>query len=448
MVERLYWRAGFGPSDTDRQTWTGRPVSDLVDYFISTPGSQLGRGSVPAPTSNGHPIDPLVSDDDLIMEWLDRMQWAANPFVERLTFFWHRHFAVSRDSGIPAQWLLTYRNRLHSYADLGTNPAATFRALALDMTTNDGAMSYFLTGYQNVKSHPNENYAREFMELFCLGVRDSAGNPNYTQTDVMELARAFTGWKLDFQPASPTYGQTSFSPGSFDAGSKTILGQTGAFNAHQAVDVVLSHPSHAPFLVRKLWNEFHHVPIPGDALADCVATYTAGGQLQLKSLLGKILSHPLIFDRLDEPGLVKPPVVVVVGVLKAMGAPLRDYFARDAMDGMQQLPYHPPNVAGWEGGLSWFNSSTATARFLWVITAQYLKWSNANPVPDAGAGETAQQAFDRAYAESASPWLSLTTRQQILNVSSQLAANTTSRRRERQYALRALILGGPDAQVM
>jgi uncharacterized protein (DUF1800 family) len=455
MVERLFWRAGFGPSDGDRSAWTGRPLGDLVDFFLSSPSSQLDRGTVPAPTSNGHPIDPLVSDDDLIMEWLDRMQWAANPFVERLTFFWHRHFAVSRDSGIPAEWLLAYRNRLHSYADLGANPTASFRALALDMTTNDGAMSYFLTGYQNVKSHPNENYGREFMELFCLGVRDSAGNPNYTQTDVMELARAFTGWQLDFQPASATYGQTHFSPVYHDAGSKTILGQTipaepspSPLNASQAVDVVLAHPSHAPFLVRKLWNEFHHVPIPDDALADCVATYTAGGQLQLKPLLRKILSHPLIFDRLDEPPLVKPPVVFVVGVLKAMGAPLRDYFAHDALDQMQQLPYHPPNVAGWEGGLSWLNTGTATARFQWVVTAQYVKWSNANPVPDAGPGETPQQAFDRAYAESASPWLSSATRQQILNGPAQLPADTASRRHERQYALRALMLGGPDAQVM
>src|SRR4051794_33514956 len=199
MVDRMFWRAGFGPSAADRATWTGRTVGELVDHFLDTP-QQLSPTSTPPKTQGGGAIDPLASDDELVMEWLDTMQRAQNPFIERLTFFWHRHWAVNRQDGTPAQWMLNYRDLLRSHADLAANPNSTFKALAMDMTTNDGAISFFLTMWANQKGEVNENYAREFMELFCLGVTDANGNANYSQTDVSELARAFTGWRLDQNP--------------------------------------------------------------------------------------------------------------------------------------------------------------------------------------------------------------------------------------------------------
>jgi len=307
MVDRLFWRAGFGPSDADRQAWTGRDVGELVDFFLSTPNTLRATSTPPLTQGNGA-IDPLVSDDELVMDWIDRMQRSTNPFVERLTFFWHRHWAVTRDDGTPARFLLTYADRLRSYADLGANPSATFRDLAYDMTTKDGAMSLFLNGTQNTKTRPNESYAREFMELFCLGVVDAQGNPSYAQTDVSELAKAFTGWRVDQTPTSPTYGQVSFQSSSFDSGSKTILGKTASFTATQAVDQVLAHPAHAPNLVRKLWGEFIATP-PDQATVDALASVYTGSGLQLKPLLRRILTHPLVFESLDEPNLVKPPVL-------------------------------------------------------------------------------------------------------------------------------------------
>jgi uncharacterized protein (DUF1800 family) len=445
MVDRMFWRAGFGPSAADRQQWIGRRVDELVDHFLTSPQSYPATPT--PPTNGGLPLDPLASNDDLVMEWLYRMQTAVNPFTERLTLFWHRHFAVSRSSGIAGQWLLAYRNRLARYGALAANPQASFRALALEMTTQDGAMSYFLTGYSNVKAHPNENYAREFMELFCLGVHDALGNPNYAQSDVTQLARAFTGWHLDFAPASPTYGQTSFDASEFDGGVKTFLGHTGAFTAVQAVDVVLGHPSHAPYMITKLWHEFILAPVPPATLADLIATYTAGGQLLLVPLLRKILTHPLMFESLDEPNMIKPPVVYYVGVVKAMDAPLRDYWPAQTLTGMQQLLYNPPNVAGWEGGLSWLNTSTIAQRFDALISLQHLKYKTSF-VDEGGSGETSQQAFDRAYAAVGGPWLSPATRQLLLAFSASTPSSDVYKRRERQYALRAFMLGGPDAQVM
>jgi uncharacterized protein (DUF1800 family) len=445
MVDRVFWRAGFGPSAADRTAWVGQPVTALVDHLLTTQQSYPPTDT--PPTVSGQPIDPLASNSDLVIEWLYRMLTGVNPLTERLTFFWHRHFAVSRSSGIPPEWLLAYRNRLQRYGDLAANPNASFRALALEMTTGDGAMSYFLTGDENVKGEPNENYAREFMELFTLGVQDAAGNPNYSQQDVEQLARAFTGWKLDQAPASPTYGQTSFNAGEFDGGTKTILGQTGAFTAAQAVDIVLSQPVHAPFLITELWHEFILAPVPPATLTDLVATYTAGGQLLLAPLIRKILSHPLLFESLDEPNMIKPPVIYYVGLVKAMDAPLQDYWPAQTLNDSQQLPYDPPNVAGWEGGLSWLNTSTVAARFDAVISSQWLKYK-VNFIDEGGPGETAQQAFDRAFAAVGQPWLSAQTGQLLLTFAATTPSSDVNKRRERQYALRGFMLAGPDAQVM
>ncbi len=459
MVDRLWWRAGFGATDVERSAWVGKEVGDLVDFFL-TQTQSLAPTTTPPLSQGNQPIDPLASSDELIMEWLDTMARAANPLTERLTFFWHRHFAVARSSGVPAAFLLAYRNRLRRYGDLAANPQASFRDLAREMTTQDGAMSLFLTGTSNVAGHPNENYAREFMELFTLGVRDAQGNPNYTQVDVTQLARAFTGWRLDQAPASPTFGQVSFVPGSFDPGTKTIFGQSANWGAvagtpagaQSAVDLVLAQPSHAPFLISKLWAEFVRAPIPAARLADLAAAYTAGGGLRLAPVVRSILSDPLIFASIDEPDMIKPPVVYAVGVLRLMGAPLRWYFQASGLQAMQQVPYDPPNVAGWEGGLAWLNTTTVQARFEFVKSCQYLKhnpngYPGAQPVADV-PGEPAQAALARALAAVGTPWLSAATAAQLLAFAQAQPTGTATQRAWRQYALRALILGGPDGQVM
>jgi uncharacterized protein (DUF1800 family) len=455
MVDRLLWRAGFGPSAAHRATWTGRKVGDLVDWLLDTPPT-LAPTTTPPLTSANLPIDPLASDDELITEWLDRMQRADNPLPERLAFFWHRHWAVSRDSGIPPEWLVMYRDRLRSFADLPGNPNLSFRTIALDMTTKDGAMSYFLTSNQNRKGSPNENYAREFMELFCLGTVGSDGSANYTQADVQELARAFTGWLLDQAPTSATYGQVSFGGASyFDAKNKTIFGKTGPFTAAQAVDLVLAHPSHAQFIVRKLWAEFITGPIPQGSLDALVVAYTAGGALKLRPVLRGILTDPLIFDSLDEPNFIKPPVVYAVGVLRQLGCPMKAYWIPQALSAMQQRPYHPPNVAGWEGGLAWVNSNTVQARFDLLVRAQHLMYRGGaatsypgGVVPADIPGETAQAAFDRAFASASQPWLSAGAKTSLLAYATGAPVATAAQRRQRFYTLQALMLGGPDGQVM
>jgi uncharacterized protein (DUF1800 family) len=214
---------------------------------------------------------------------------------------------------------------------------------------------------------------------------------------------------------------------------------------------VLAHPNHAQFLIRKLWAEFIASPIPQPTLDELVAQYRAS--FALRPVIRGILTHPLIFESLDEPNLVKPPVVYAVGVLRALGAPLKGNHVRIALDNMQQRPYRPPNVAGWEGGLSWLNSNTVQARFDMVVRAQYLRYSDAaggypGQAPPEIPVETAQQTFERAYAAAGSPWLSDGTRSSLMTYANAAPVTNANQRRQRFYTLQALMLGGPDGQVM
>jgi uncharacterized protein (DUF1800 family) len=473
QVDRLFWRAGFGPTQAQRDAWVGKRHAELVDWLLETP-SALDE-SMPKPlTSGGLPIDPMVSDIELELDWIDRMVRAINPLPDRLAFFWHRHWAISRDDGIDYPWVINYRNRLLRYADFGTTPNLTFKDLAYEMTTADSAMSLYLNMNQNVRGKPNENYAREFMELFCLGPKGPDGvTDNYTQDDVAGLAKAFTGWSLNGSSASPDYGKITFVPGRYELSAKSFLGLTqpqvtqaqanaagfGPARINEAIDQVLRHANHASFLIRKLWAEFIAGPIPQPTLDALVAAYRSSSY-QLKPVIRGILMSPLIFESIDEPNLIKPPIVQLAGVIRQLGAPLKHNYMQGAMINMQQRIYRPPNVAGWEGGLSWLNTNTVQGRFDLAIRAQFLRYSNyyrntETPVPPASVNyppdvnpETKEAVFDRAYAAANKPWISAASKAAIIDYAGTLPVTNATQRRQRFYAVQALILGGPDGQVM
>jgi uncharacterized protein (DUF1800 family) len=232
---------------------------------------------------------------------------------------------------------------------------------------------------------------------------------------------------------------------------RTATADDGPATVKQAISVVLAHKNHAQFLIRKLWAEFIASPIPPDTLAELIAQYTAGGALALKPVLRGILTHPLIFESIDEPNLVKPPVVYLVGLLRALSAPMKGGHMRVASTNMQQVPYKPPNVAGWEGGMSWFNTNTVQGRFDAAVRVQYLRYSTyypgQQPLPDPGT-QTAEEAFEAAYASVGRPWVSAGTRDHLLEWAATAPTGTLAQRRQRFYTLQAIMLGGPDGQVM
>ena len=229
----------------------------------------------------------------------------SNPFVGMMSFFWHRHCANSRGSVSPPQRLRRQNGVFRRYAEFSANPGASFRDLAYEMTV-DPAMLRFLTGEYNVKGAPNENYARELMELFGLGVLDASGKPTYSENDVRQLAKAFSGWQIN--DSNPDDAKSYFTPDRWYNGPKIVFGKFGNYKQNEAVDLVLAHPAPARFIVEKIWGEFIVPPPYAATLQALVSTYTGSG-LKLKPLLEKILGHEALFASLGEPAMVKPPIV-------------------------------------------------------------------------------------------------------------------------------------------
>jgi hypothetical protein len=434
MVDRLFWRAGFGPSQNDRDTWSGRTVSEAVDWLLDTPqGAPVGAQA----TLSGQPIDRLAGVTEVVLEWVGRMVSARNPLVERLTFFWHRHWACSLDS-VDLLFMVQQNDLFRRYADLGANPSADFRNLAYEVSEGP-AMLRYLSGELNRRGRPNENYARELMELFCLGVTDTGGNPNYTETDVRELARALSGWTIN--TTDPNNPRGVFNTSRFDNLPKTFLGSTGNFSSRQAVDIVLARPQHASYIVRKLWSEFIVGPPDGTTLADLTATYTGTG-LGIKPLLRKILTHPQLFDSPAEPTLIKPPIVYVAGGFRQVGLNVINSTPYSRLAEMGQVPFFPPNVSGWEYGSAFLTTNAVLNR--WGFGSDIV--SRLNPADV--VGETPQAAFDRAFATSGRPWLSPATRAAMLDYATRAPVSNSSARQARQRVLLAMALAGPDTHVM
>jgi len=434
MVDRLFWRAGFGPTAADRTRWTGKTLGSAVDWLLNTPAGYSGSPG----TDQGKPFDPTGNDSDLVLSWVDQMNRAINPFVERMAFFWHGHWANSRESVSPPQLLMTQTQLFRKYADLASYPKANFRDMAYAVTI-DPSMLRYLTGELNVRGAPNENYARELMELFTLGVTDAAGKPNYSQTDVEQLAKAFSGWQINDNNPNAVF--SYFTQGRWYGGPKLVFGKFENLTTAEAVELVLSRPAHPGFLINALWSNFIVNPPRAAMLKSLEHLYIKSG-MKLKPLMQAILTQPELFASLEEPNMVKPPVVYVVGAMRAMNLQVKDTTASDYLDAMGQLPYFPPTVAGWQGGITWLNTDTALARFAFITTL--LEQEKIRDVP----GESAKQAYARAYAAVGSPWLAAGTEREIQRYSGRAQYSTPELRINRQIALRALILAGPDAQVI
>jgi uncharacterized protein (DUF1800 family) len=434
MVDRLFWRAGFGPSPADRKRWTGQTLGSAVDWLLNTPAGYSGSQG----TDQGKALDPTGNDSDLVLSWVDQMNRAINPFVERMTFFWHGHWANSRESVSPPQLLMTQTKLFRKYADFASNPKANFHDMAYAVTI-DPSMLRYLTGELNVRGAPNENYARELMELFTLGVTDAAGKPNYSQTDVEQLAKAFSGWQINDNNPNAVF--SYFTQSRWYDGPKLVFGKFENLTTADAVKLVLSRAAHPGFIINALWSNFIAKPPSAATLKSLEHLYVKSG-MKLKPLMQAILTQPELFASLEEPTMVKPPVVYVVGAMRAMNLQIKDTTASNYLDAMGQLPYFPPTVAGWQGGITWLNTDTALARFAFITTL--LEQEKIRDVAD----ESAEQAYTRAYAAVGSPWLAAGTEREIRRYGARAQYSTPELRINRQIALRALILAGPDAQVM
>lgn len=295
--------------------------------------------------------------------WWTELLQTPSPLTEHMALFWHNHFTSSlRKVKLPQ--LLFQQNALYRQHALG-NFATLLRAVA-----RDPAMLVYLDTNENRAEAPNENFARELMELFTLGE-----GQGYTEADVREAARAFTGWR--YRPATGPV----FARGAHDPGTKTVLGQTGAFTGDDVVDILLRQPRTAEFITEKLWREFIS-PQPDAVLVRRFAQEFRNTGYELKPLLENLL-HSEAF-RSSRGTLVKSPAELVAGTFRLVGAAPRTPRAIAILGrSMGQDLFDPPNVKGWPGGLEWIDTANLPVRhaFLYGAAQALTAPDTARPQP-------------------------------------------------------------------
>jgi uncharacterized protein (DUF1800 family) len=276
--------------------------------------------------------------------WIGEMLATPSPLTERMTLFWHNHFVSSQQKVKLAE--LMYRQNVTLRAQALGNFGTMLHAIA-----RDPAMIVYLDSAQNRKGAPNENFARELMELFTLG------EGNYAEQDVKEAARAFTGWSLDRDS-----GEFRFRPLLHDYGSKTVLGRTGNFDGDDVVDILLAQPATAESVTRKLWREFVS-PEPDAAEVSRIAERFRESGYDIKTVVYALVTSDAFYARANRGALVKSPVDLVVGTLRQFGLHPGDTIPfAVAAAGMGQTLFAPPNVRGWPGQETWINTSSLLAR--------------------------------------------------------------------------------------
>jgi len=429
-AERLLWRAGFGPRQGEAEKLAKLGLDGAVRSLVN-PGREHLVGATPH-DEKGRPLAPYDAWGHDHLWWLDRMVRTSRPLVERMTLVWHDWFATS-NAGVDSQRLMLAQNELFREHGLGS-----FHTLLLDVT-KDPAMLLWLNGSDNSRWSPNENYAREMMELFTLG----AGR-GYTETDVREQARALTGFRNDWkQGVGPT--NFRYDPRSHDPGMKTVFKHRGAFTWRDSVRLALANPNHASFFVKKLWSYFIAGSPDAATQQSLERLYVSSGH-DVRTVVTAVLKHPALYGG---GRLTKSPAVYTAGLLRRLGRGI-DTTAWTWLDDMagQQL-FYPPNVAGWDD-TRWLD--TATWRGRWWI-AQYVLRPYALDPGKATQPFDANALVDNALAFWHRPTLTRSTHQALAGFAQNALADARSATWKRkqyavmaQNALRHLIAVSPDFQ--
>ena len=359
-ARHLLARTGFGPTSAELRTYAALSHHEAVDRLLREVKTEPATAppawiSDPAPYKRPGPTATeeerkafQQSETRRAMElrawWLREMLATRSPLTERMTLFWHNHF-VSGEQKVRDARLMYAQNALFRTQALG-NFATLLHAVA-----KDPAMVVYLDNAQNRKGAPNENFAREVMELFTLG------QGHYSERDIKEAARAFTGWGVD--RASGTF---AFRPRVHDDGEKTVFEKGGDFDGDQVLDLILERRETALFIVDKLWKEFVS-PTPDRQIVERVARDFRTSKYDLKVALRELLQANAFWSSENRATLVKSPVEIVVGTLRQLEvAPSETLPLAFAVAGMGQNLFAPPNVRGWPGGDEWINSNTLLAR--------------------------------------------------------------------------------------
>lgn len=336
-IAHLLRRAGFGGTEEEIERYTRLGYDAAVDDLLD-----LSRPDPAAADAEQQGFD-LDTPDGLRAWWLYRIVHTSRPLQEKMTLFWHGHF-TSSIAKVRDPLLMRWQNELFREHALGNVRTLT------KQVSRDPAMLRWLDSNANRKASPNENYARELFELFLLGIG------NYTEQNVQEAARAFTGWFLD--PATLAF---AFTPRAHDFGVKTVLGVSGPHDGDDVIDIALAQPAAARHLARRLVR-FFVADDPDPPFVERVAGLLHDADWELRPVLGAIFRAPEFLSEQAYHARVKSPVELVAGTLHVTSAATAYQDLFPALRRMGQDLFAPPNVKGWDGGLAWVSTSTMLER--------------------------------------------------------------------------------------
>jgi uncharacterized protein (DUF1800 family) len=297
---------------------------------------------------------------DLRYWWLRRMALGPRPFQEKMTLFWHGHFATSFEK-VRSPYFLWLQNDT-----LRQNATGNFNQLLIAVA-EDPAMLVYLDGAQSYKAHPNENFAREVMELFTLG------EGNYTEKDIQEAAKAYTGWGL-----SKDQQHYQYHPGNHDDGPKTVFGQTGNFSGEDVLNMICSQPRCAWFIADRIWRFFvqdNPPPASVQALADVLHK----SNMDIRHTMSVLFRSREFYSAGVMRAQIKSPVQWLIEAVHQLEAPLPTQpMSLVMLRQLGQELFQPPNVKGWDGGIAWITTNNLLDRYNYAAA---LVEGNRVPLP-------------------------------------------------------------------
>jgi uncharacterized protein (DUF1800 family) len=337
----LYRRAAFGATAAELDAAVKDGPAKTIAILLKGGPNQEGYDAVSRQMA--HSIAETNNGAQLRAWWLHRMLYSPHPLQEKMTLFWHNHFATSNAKVQNARFMLGQYELMRKYA-LGD-----FSALLREMSS-DPAMLIWLDGRDSKKGNPNENYGRELMELFSLGIG------NYTEKDVREAARSFTGCEIQGTEAV-------FNPAQHDDGQKTVLGQTGNWKGDDVVRICLEQKSAPGFITRKLCRFLiSEDAAPPVELIDPLAAQFRDGGYDFGGLVKTVLSSNLFFSQLAYRKRIKPPADFALGIVRGLEGRVGTSNLVPVLEQLGQNVFNPPSVKGWDGGQTWLNGQTLLFR--------------------------------------------------------------------------------------
>lgn len=350
-VQHLFLRAGFGETISGGRKKANAAIPDLVEALFKDSEKVREMDVIEAPRTDDDGKVSLLQLPGIVLKsrsemerfnvaWMDRMILREGQLRERMTFFWHNHFATSTSFAYLMQ---VQNNTLRHYA-LGS-----FRKM-LHAISKDPAMIIYLNNQQNKKKQPNENFAREVMELFTLG------RGNYTENDIKEAARAFTGWQVDMA------GVFKFNDKQHDSDSKTVFGKTGNFDGGDIIDMLLEKRQTARYISSKIFREFVS-EFPDKEIIEQMTKVFYESDYNIGKLMRFVFSSDWFYEPRFIGCKIASPVDLLVRYARLTGMHFTEQKAQlEAQKVLGQVLLFPPNVAGWKGGRNWIDASSLLIR--------------------------------------------------------------------------------------